>query len=242
MDPSTVAVARRLLPAAACSLLLACYKSAVHVPPELAPAPRLEVTGSRGWHAGERLAFGEYDTVRRHRAGAAARFLADLVRATVEEPVEFVLRARDHDLWTVSCARVERLEEPGPDDVQPLAFPVDRWGLGQRLSCTLRHAGGDSASSWRLTVQPVPNEVPDGELIGPTGRLQVVGSVHNHEGQVLRGARPLGYYIRGGGRAIAALEVIGGGAVWLDPELSPGQRDIIAAALAALLIWDGLIS
>lgn len=215
--------------AAVGSLLLSCYNPGVYVPPELASVTRLEVKGRGGWHAAERLTFGEYQTVRRHQVGAALRTVVQLAGASVEEPIEFVLRAREQDLVTVRCGSVERPEHPGV------------WSTGQRLSCALRPVGGDSATEWRLTVRTDPYEVPSGDLVGPASRLQVVGSVQDPEGQVLLDARPLGYYVRDGRRALAAVEVLGGGAAWMDAALSPGQRDLIAGALAALIIWDGLL-
>jgi len=218
-----------LAAAAVGSLLLSCYNPGVYVPPELAPAPLLEVRGRGGWHAAERLTFGEYQTVRRHQAGAAVRTVAELAGVNVEEPIEFVLRAREQDLWTVRCGSVERPEHPGV------------WSIGQRLSCALRPVDGDSATAWRLIVRTDPDEIPSGDLVGPASRLQVVGSVQDPEGQVLQDARPLGYYVRDEGRALAAVEVLGRGAAWMDPAMSPGRRDVIAGALAALIIWDGLL-
>lgn len=106
------------------------------------------------------------------------RTVAALAGASVEEPIEFVLRAPEQDLLTVRCGSVERPEHPGV------------WSIGQRLSCALRPVGGDSATEWRLTVRTVPYEIPSGDLVGPASRLQVVGSVQDPEGQVLlRGCR-----------------------------------------------------
>jgi len=49
-----------------------------------------------------------------------------------------------------------------------------------------------------------------------------------------------GYELRSGDRVVGAVEVIGGGAVRLRPELGATERAVLAATAAALLLLEDL--
>ena len=228
VNRSVVAPTRRLLPAAVGVLALACYKGLIVVPAELALAPQLEVSGS-----GQRLAFGEYETRPRPTAGgmgrAAIHVVAEMLDAALEDSINFVVRARGQDVHTVSCAPVMiRLAR------------ADTLSRLESLDCTLRPADSDTVTKWRLIVTIAPSEIPRGSLVGPTDRFEVAVAMGAQGERPQTGNTPLGYYVKVGDKVITAVG-LWTRAVWLDPELSAAQRDFVAAALAAVLIWNPLV-
>ena len=222
--PRQSTVARWLLPSAAI-LFLACI-AGLRIPAELATAPRLPVKGRQGWLPGRRLQFGEYEARRRESTltRMAISALANAVGGVGIEPFGFGLRTYDRELWNADCdplARDAQGERPA--------------AAANPLRCTFVPAIGDTSRTWRLVVLQAMNQLPHGDLVGPDTRLDVLGSGYSV------GDAPFGYHIVDGTRAVAAVEVLGEGAVWLDPGLAPERRDLVAAVAAALLLWDYLI-
>lgn len=224
-------VARWLLPSVAI-FSLACAAASLYIPAELATAPRLPVKGRQGWLPGQRLQFGEYEARRRESllTQMAISTAATLVQGVGIEPFGFGLRTRGRELLSADCdpfARDAEAERPVP--------------LPNPLRCTFTPVSRDSSRTWRLVVLPAMNRLPHGDLIGPDTRFDVLGTVKDaHAGETFSAA-PLGYHIVEGTRTLAAVEVVNGGAVWLDPGLDPERRDLVAAMAAALLFWDYLI-
>lgn len=223
---SVLAATRRLPAAAAGLLVVACYKGLIVVPAELAPTPRLAVSGS-----GQRLAFGEYETLPRPAAGgvgrAAVQAAAVILDASLEDSLNFVVRARGRGEHAVRCA-----------PVMIKLSRADTLSRVESLNCTLG-AAGDTVPAWRLIVEIWPGDIPRGSLVGPTDRFEVAPAPGAEGEQPEPGSTPLGYYVRVGGKAIAAVGLWIPG-VWLDPALSVAQRDLVAAALAAVLVWHPL--
>jgi len=201
---------------ACCALqLVACSHPSptLYVPPELAPISRLAVTGREDWISGTKpLHFGEYTLARRGSFG-------------------FRLTATGRGSWVGDCAPITT-ERQGPP---PIVVASD-------LRCTLDPGGGDTSRTWRLVVRTLKGEVPRGDLVGPNARVDVLGANQVQGGSAPGGALPAGYHILAAGRAVAAVDPLGEGAVWLDTGLAAERRDAIAAAAAALLLWNDLVN
>ena len=218
----------RSLVALAALQLLACYQQAFYIPPELAPAPRLPVKGLQGLNPGQHLRFGEYKTERREsrvqQAGIGA--FAKLVSGEGIEPFGFRLKASARDPWRADCDPITRHREG-----QPVSEEANH------LRCTLVLETGDSSHTWRLIVRKGVNR---GDLVGPEGRLEVVGTTRDGKRRAQSGDRAFGYHVLNGSQAVAAVE-LPDPAVLLHPELSSERRDLLAATAAALLLWDYLV-
>lgn len=63
-------------------------------------------------------------------------------------------------------------------------------------------------------------------------------SVHRFRGSSIPSGPPLGYEFEGGGRVVAAVEVINQGRVWIDPAVSPRDQERLAVAIMVLLLYD----
>jgi hypothetical protein len=53
---------------------------------------------------------------------------------------------------------------------------------------------------------------------------------------------PVGYVVSRGGHALAAVETINRGRVWILPGLDSATREALAATAAALLLFDSTLS
>lgn len=217
---------RRLPSATVAVLAAACYQGQIVVPAELAPVPRLAVSGS-----GQRLTFGEYATQPRPATGGAARAAvhaaAVILDASLEDSLTFVVDARGRGTHAVRCA--------------PVAIKLSRADTLSRvetLDCALGPAG-DTVPAWRLIVTIAPDEVARGSLVGPTGRFDLTAAPGAGGERVLPGHSPMGYHVRVAGTAVAAVGLFTR-AVWLAPARSAAERDLVAAALAAVLVWHPL--
>ncbi len=63
-------------------------------------------------------------------------------------------------------------------------------------------------------------------------------SVRRLQGSSIPSGPPLGYEITGGGAAVAAVETINQGRVWLDPAVAPRGQERLAVAIMVLLLYD----
>lgn len=223
-------VARWLLPGVA-TLFLACTAATLHIPAELASAPRLPVKGRQGWLPGRRLQFGEYESRRRGRESLLTGWPVSRVTGLAAEPFGFGLRTYDRELWNADCDPIAHA--PEAEGAAPLASP---------LRCTFAPVSGDTSRTWRLVVVQAMNQPPHGDLVGPDNtRLDVLGTATDAQLGGIVGGVLRGYYIVDGTRTLAAVEVVNAGAVWFDPGLAPERRDLVAAVAAAVLLWDYLM-
>ena len=97
---------------------------------------------------------------------------------------------------------------------------------------------GDTSRTWRLVIRTVSGELPRGDLSGPNARVQVMGSNQVQGAPAVSGARVPGYHVLAAGRAVAAVDLNGEGAVWLDTGLAAERRDGLAGAAVSLFLWD----
>lgn len=66
----------------------------------------------------------------------------------------------------------------------------------------------------------------------------LIRSVHRPTPKHWPAPTPLGYEIVDRGKVVAIVETANRGRVWIDPQLDTGLRERIAAAAAALLLWQ----
>ena len=230
-----------LFAVAACTLALAAFKSArVEVPTSLAAAPELAVTGHnpRTWN--RPLAFGPYRTTAVHE-GVEFSWSVEVfgVRGGMaRQRYRLVLEGPDADAWEVEC----------------VARSIEAWRHGwsveltraftPRLVCGLRER--TERQAYRLILGSAGNQLRGvvhfaGSAAGEPPLL-AIRSLHRLEGSRLPLGEPAGYAIERSEAALAAVEILNRGRVWLAEGLQPEERGPAAAAAAALLLYKHELS
>lgn len=102
----------------------------------------------------------------------------------------------------------------------------------QELHCSLYPGDG---VVWELGVTP-----GSGTLTGPEGASYRVRASNRAEGTRFRLPTPVGFLVEREGKAVGAVEVLNKGRFLLARSLAPADRNLVAAAAAALLLADGL--
>ncbi len=206
----------------------------LRLPEELAAAERLPVSGRQGWKLLERLAFGDV------RVGAVERSLtkgSDLgilfyAGSRRRQSFGFTVHPGDGEPWRGAAAT----------NLRRRAVEVDGFSVAfrEKTGFSARLVPGDRADeAWTLELK----QRWDGPLAGTLrggGREFAVRSSDRLAGTPLRLGEPAGYLVEDAGRAVAAAEVVGDGAVWLSPGLAASDRGPVVAALAALLLLEEL--
>jgi hypothetical protein len=228
-----------------------CATARMAVPGELAAAPDLAVSGRQGWNAGHELTFGAFRVdgvshgatrVRRDRpAGddgvvdAAAHVRTGRERS--RERFRFRLREGDGPVWRTEC---HQAAEQHRSDL-PVVGEVTH-GFRASLACTVSPAAdsaadGSTAAPWTLQLDEAQRL--GGTLTGADTRFTLAG-VNHMEGSKLGTTDATGVVFSRDGRAVAAVDLLNGGRVRIDPSLTRDQRAAIASAAAALLLRPDL--
>jgi len=218
---------RRAIAAALFAVALAgCSTAAIVVPAGLDATTPLPVRGLNPRYSGKPIDFGAY-------------------RAAVHEGWQ---SSRSVELLGISVGkamRPYRLELAGGDapvSARCVAAAAEIWRgdfsvelpVDAVLACEITTA----AAAWELHL----NAGRKGDLLGTlriphTGSVFDVRSLHELAGAAWKVGDPVGYELARDRLAVAAAETINTGRVWIPAALAPGERDAVAAALAALLLF-----
>jgi hypothetical protein len=215
--------------------LSGCALSTIPVPAELSTAPKLSVQGRQGWNPKSRLTFGPYRTGPVDRSATWIHEHGTVFSTTGEheQTYAFVLLQDDQVAAYVDCwadARATQLDLPVVGEITSQGRAA--------LRCDILPAE-DTTRAWVLEIESNRGGAYSGFLRGDDGKLEVQGT------RDLADARwptmeTTGLYIRREGRALAAVELVNHGGVWLDPSLDGFDRDVVAGAAAALLAFEAL--
>lgn len=217
-------------------ILAGCRTARMAVPGFLAErAEVLECSGRQGFLRGEQFTCGDY-RVEQVRRGWIRRISWDAEIAegrTVRQESEYQIRTPEGVLWQGHAITGVRRED--------LKGKVGRgrwnWELTSETSYLVRFADEPMENFWTLAMAEgrgdaiMNGEFSDGETV-----YRVEGT-YQLEGTPIGLSEPAGYIIYDGPRAVAAVEVINQGAVYLERGLAPDRRDALAAAAAALLLY-----
>ncbi|HET6764411.1 MAG TPA: hypothetical protein VFH27_12085 [Longimicrobiaceae bacterium] len=206
------------------------------VPEGLEPQAAMPVHGRNGFRPGHDLAFGEFrvDQVSRssprtsresHAIGDGARYR--LGGETADQRLRFRVREGAGQPWRAWCGQSAAQER----STLPVVGEITH-GYRASLSCTVVPEA-DSAALWHLDL--AEGRGAAGTLQGGGASFQVV-STERMDGSRIRTADATGYVFRLDGRAVAAVDVLNGGAVRMDPSLPAEQRAAIAASMVALML------
>ncbi len=215
-----------------CAVVMPGFKQArMRVPEALAAVVPTDVAGHQVRTLNKPMTFGEY------RAGS------------VREGFEFSWSVEAFGVRGGSARMRYRfvLEAPegGTREVECRNRAIEAWRKGwsveltdaftPRLACGI-HAGGRTL---RLVLGSKTGRDLRGALMGAEGEapLLALRSIHALEGSPLPLEEPAGYVLERGGVAVAAVETLNRGRVWLAPELDAELREIAAATAAALLLY-----
>lgn len=209
-------------------LLIGCRTARMPLPETLATAERYPVEGRQGWKVHEQLRFGPFEAHGIERSWVRG---GDLEVIGLEfnrrgQQYAFTLHEDGHARWEVACEASLRRRIIDGEDIETTLR--DR----SRLDCTFRTAG---AAHWTLALTDRRDRPLEGSLEGAGGTFVVRGT------RKLQGGLPAdfttGYEILVEQRPVAAVEVVGDGAVWLSTD---DERSVMAAVAAALLLLEDL--
>ncbi len=227
--------------AAVASILFlnACQTARMAVPGFLEErADVLACVGRQGFLRGERFSFGDYQ-VERVRRGWIRRVDWDLAFAegkAARQESEYQLRTPEGVLWQGHAITGVRKED--------ITGKVGRgswtWELTSERSYLVRFADEKQENFWTLAMaEGLGDTIMNGEFSDGQTIYRVEGT-YQLAGTPMPLSDPSGYIIYREHRAVAAVEVINEGAVYLDRELEPLQRDALAAAATALLLYKDI--
>jgi hypothetical protein len=233
MSLSMKTVHRRLVWTAALGLLLSGFRTArMEVPTDLTEvAQAMDVSGSNPRRWSKPLGFGPYRTLE------------------VDDGTEFSWSVELFGVRGGRATRKYRLLLEGPDgstrQVECRTRSIEAWRSGwnveltdafePRLACGIGDPAGESRPV-RLVLASDGRRLRGG-IEGSSGAFELE-SVHDLEGSRLALAQPAGYVVRRGTTVQAAVETLNRGRVWIVPGLDPGEAHAVAAAVAALLLYN----
>jgi hypothetical protein len=212
---------------------LGCSLASMPLPDDLSPGDRMVVEGRQGWRIREAVRFGPFTAGEGNRSWTRGRDRQSGPYATTAraQTFDFVLSESGRRLWAVSCeaALLRRAVDAGVVEI------VRRDGSGVR--CTGRTLDGPGPV-WRLDLQERGDRPLEGVLSGGGRRLEVTGT--RRADGALPATATTGYTFRENDRSVAAVEVINAGAVWMRAGIPDGDRGMLAAAAAAMLLLEDL--
>jgi hypothetical protein len=213
--------------------LAGCSTATMQMPAELAGTSALAVEGRQGWKINERISFGSYvarDVDRSWTRGSDLRILS-YTSSKRRQSYRFTLAEGGTDRYHADCESAFR--ERGAE-VRGIEIEATN---RTALECRIRSAA-DPADAWTMKLAEERERPFSGTLAGSASTLQVVGT-NRVEGGVLPVEGASGYRFEQDGRAIAAVDVMNDGTVFL-PAAADARRALIATAAAALLLHENL--
>lgn len=214
--------------------LSACRTAHMPLPEPLASVDPMPVHGRQGWKISESLRFGPYEVHAIDRSWVRGRDLRLGAAAWERRSQQYAFTLSDGAelQWQVACeAHLRRttLEERGLE-----VALSDR----SSLRCTLRDPAA-ARPPWTLALAETHEAPLQGTVAGGRKTLDVVGTARL-QGGTFAGSDPTGYEIRTPEKALAAVEVLNAGTVWMVGGALPSDRAVFAAIAAALLLLEDL--
>jgi hypothetical protein len=212
-----------------------CGTAKLAVPAELDATPRLAVSGRLGWMNTQAVRFGGYaaDRVDRSWTRGGGVAIGGFARDRRRQSYAFTLESSEGPPLRTECTA--NLIVKGLNAGSGITLGLDD---RSRLECDILVEAGDTAAAWRLELEDDGKTPMRGTLLRGSDRYDVTGT-NRVSGGALPASVTTGYHIERNGRAIAAVEVMNDGAVWLNTE-DPAERPLLAATAAALLLAEDL--
>ena len=216
--------------------LSACAAGSMEIPAELATVERLPVEGRSGWSASQRAAFGPWeatDVDRSWTKGSGWRIgVGPIGGGSDRAAQEYAFRFLEDgsEVGRVECAAVGS-RNTGTSRIVDIDL-----SSREALECRQEGETAEGEPLWEMVVEAVRDGHLEGFLrFGPD---RYVVSSSGTGGKFMPVSRH-GFEIRNrSNEVVAAVETVGDGAVILSPELTGTTRTRLAAAAAALLLYE----
>lgn len=213
-----------------------CRSARMAIPNELAVrSEQLTCSGRGGFN--EDFQFGAYQVTDVHRGWTrrSAWGFRHLERANTQQSFEFTLAAPRGGMWNGQAAT----------GLQSADLTTEAWGgklsvgilSNQNFVVRLGRSDGEA---WTMVLnQRSDEDLMTGYLCSEKETYEVAGT-HKLAGTPMPLADAAGYVVAKNNVPVMAVDVINDGTVWLSQGLSGLERDGLAAAAAALLLFQDL--
>lgn len=212
-----------------------CATGSMEVPADLASAERMPVEGRSGWRASQRAAFGPWEATDVDRSWTKGSGWSIGIGAIGggsnkgRQEYSFRLLEDAVEVGTIGCLAMGS-RSTGTTRI----IDVDV-SAREALECHPVAGGEDSEPLWDMVLEAPHDRHLEGFLrVGETR----YGVVSTGRGGGMTPALPFGFEVRDGDRVVAAVETVNAGAVWIAPEVTGARRMAVAAAAAALLLYE----
>jgi hypothetical protein len=209
--------------------------AAMLLPAELAQLQPSPVSGRQGWKLNEKLAFASTRVFDVDRSLSRGNDLGILFYQGSKRRQTFGFSMVDGsgEVWRGAAAT--NVHRRALSDGNGLSISLtDKSGFAAHLAPLDR-----PQELWVMELteqgeQPLKGSLRHNDVVyAVTGTNKLAGTKLPLEGTS-------GYVVARGGEALAAVEVINNGAVWVAPHLSAEQRQPLLAAVSALLLFEDL--
>ena len=213
-----------------------CQTARMAVPADLEPRSEIyPCIGRGGFTLSEKFSFGPY-LVSEVRRGWTHRFswsIAAYKRSSAKQEFEFTLQTPAGRTWQGQAATGVRKQ----DLQDTFAGGEFTWGLTRDVQFAARLGLAGETNAWTLALAEARGDVVlDGTLTDGAAAYRIEGSR-----QLAGTSMPLmenaGFLLYDGTRLVAAIDLVNAGSVRFDKDLSPAQREPLAAAAATLLLY-----
>lgn len=217
-------------------VLAGCTTARMAIPPDLeSRSDAYPCAGRGGFTLSEKFSFGPYEIadVRRGWTHRVAWGIALYERSRARQSYEYTLRAPSGRSWQGQAATGVRKQ----DLKDNVAGGELTWGLTREVNFVARLGRDGDSGAWNLALA----EERGGVLLN--GTLTDGQTTYRIDGsrQLAGTSMPLmenaGFLIYDGPRLVAAVDLVNAGSVRFDQALAPAQREPLAAAAAALLLY-----
>ena len=222
----------------ACLTFTGCQTARMAIPPDLEQqAEVLPCVGRGGFQLKEKLSFGGYE-VQSVKRGWTSRFTWDVVvyeHSTIKTKFEFELKTPGGALWQGHAANgVKRGDVTG---ILVAGGTLD-WGVSFDMNYVVNLGLAGQSNGWSLVMgeKGVTERIMKGRFSDGHTVFDVEGT-RELAGTPIPLMETAGFVIYLGGAPVAAVDLLNEGSVRFDRQLAPAQRDALAAAATALLLY-----
>jgi hypothetical protein len=207
--------------------------AAMRLPAELNSAERHAVSGRQGWRHLQYLEFADVRAANLQRSTTKGGDLGILFYrgSKRRQTFSFSLTVGPGTPWQISAAT----------NLRRRAAEIDGFAVEVRndsgFAATLQP--GEPGAAWTLEMSE-KSEQPLQGWLRRGSELFLVKGTDRLAGTPLPLGETSGYVFEWNGRPVAAVEVLGDGAVWFASDLPPSRRAAVAAAASALLLLEEL--
>jgi hypothetical protein len=228
------------LAAAVLAVSSGCHAARLAVPPDLgATAREAPCKGRQGFAFNGDFSCGPIQVRNVHRSWTGSSGMAtwEFVSARARQRYEFAVTDGTGPVWDGQFAVVAGMAQAELYDFLGGTLEIE---IDNRASLIGIVMNRETGQVWKLAVARTSGtDLVKGTFRSGTWSIAIDGS-RKLAGTPLPISEESGYVLMDEGRALAAVEVINQGAVWIDPAATPDLRGALAAASAALLLYRDL--